>query len=74
MCVQKRTMLPRGSENIREIVRRGDREERGCDREFTVCNLFWLGPVASEELAEEVAHDHVLMRALKRSSELPVIY
>ena len=22
------------------------------------CNIFWLGPVTNEELAEEVAHDH----------------
>ena len=26
---------------------------------MTVCSLFWLGPVTNEELAEEVAHDHV---------------
>ena len=26
---------------------------------MTICNLFWLGPVANEELEEEVSHDHV---------------
>ena len=24
-----------------------------------VCSLFWFVPVTNEELAEEVAHDHV---------------
>ena len=36
-------------------------QRRSCDRQLTVCSLFWLGLVINEELAEEVAHDHVCM-------------
>ena len=28
-------------------------QRRSCDRQLTVCSLFWLGPVTNEELAEE---------------------
>ena len=34
-------------------------QRRGCDRQLTICSLLWAGPVANEELEEEVAHDHV---------------
>ena len=30
---------------------------RSCDRNLTVCNLFWPGPATKEELAEEVARE-----------------
>ena len=33
--------------------------QRSCDRQLTVCSLFWLGPVTNEELVEEIAHNHV---------------
>ena len=32
---------------------------RSCDRQLTGCNVSWCWLVASEELEEEVAHDHV---------------
>ena len=35
-------------------------QRKRCDKYLTVCNLFWLGPVINEELAEEIAHDRVL--------------
>ena len=28
-------------------------------RQLTICSLFWLGPVTSEEPEEEVAPNHV---------------
>ena len=34
---------------------------RRCDRYFTVCSLFWLGPETSEELAKEAAHDRICL-------------
>ena len=39
--------------------RRGMSQRRSCDTELTICSLPWLGPVANEELEEEVARDHV---------------
>ena len=50
-------------------------QRRSCDRDLTVCSLFWLGLVASAELEEEVAHDHddIYMLGNQRS-ELFVIY
>ena len=48
-------LLGRGvhGEKVTELGR------RSCDRQLTVCSLFWVGPVSSEELAEEAAHNHV---------------
>ena len=44
-------------------VRRSERWEmiqrRRRERQLTMCSLFWLGPVTSEELEEEVAPNHV---------------
>ena len=42
-------------------------QRRSCDRELTVCSLFSLEPVASEELEEEAAHDHVCVLSLRTS-------
>ena len=39
--------------------RQGVSQRKGRDRQSTVSDLFWLGPVASEELEE---HDHVCLR------------
>ena len=35
------------------------RRTRCCDRYLTICNLFWFGQEANEELKEEDAHDYV---------------
>ena len=43
-----------GQRNRQEMSQR-----RRCERYLTVCYLVWLGPVTSEELSEEVAHDRV---------------
>ena len=53
-CVRRRTKLPGGvhGEKVTKLGR------RSCNRQLTVCNLFWFGPVTSEELTEEVVHNH----------------
>ena len=48
LCACRRTKLP--GRGVHREVRRNRQEmsQRGiCDRELTVCSLFWLGPVTS---------------------------
>ena len=41
--------------------RRSEKKAGNESEKFTVCGLFWLRPVTIDELAEEVAHDHVCL-------------
>ena len=59
MCLQKSEAARKGCTQCQGQRNRQEMSQRrSCDRQLTVCNLFWLGPVRNEELAEEVAHDH----------------
>ena len=60
-CICRRTKLPGRGIHSQKIGRhrQGMSQRRSCDRQLTVCSLFWLGPVSNKELVEEIAHNHV---------------
>ena len=61
--VCRKLKLPgRGLHSKKVSDRQGMSQRRYFDRQLTVCNLFWLGPVTSEELGEVYLYTDVCVQ------------